>query len=232
MKKNKTIGLIGGMGPFASAYFYKLLIKKSSDLYGAKNNDDFPEVLIDSVPVPDFISDTNRLNDAKIMLESRVRKMNVFGVDSVAMVCNTGHILYDDLSKISKAKFYSMINLVSGDVSRKGLKKVGILATPVTVKYDLYGQALRGKGIEVCYQKNGSQNLHEKIIRDMVFGKKVLKDIKKLEVATKKLIKDNNLDGIVLGCTELPLVFPKNKFTNVVDCMDVLADKLLERYYN
>lgn len=219
------------MGPYASAYFYKLLLKKSSDFYGAKNNDDFPEIIIDSLPVPDFISDTEKLSEARKMLISLVKKLNDFGVGSIGMICNTGHILYPDLYRISTAEFYSMIDLVGENVSKKGLKKVGVLATPITVKFDLYGKVLRDKGIQVYYQQNGSQNLHERIIRDMVSGKKVLNDIKKLEVATKKLISENNLDGIVLGCTELPLVFPKNKFKNVIDCMDILADKLLEKYY-
>lgn len=231
-KQDKIIGLIGGMGPYASAYFYKLLLKKSSENYGAKNNDDFPEILIDSVPVPDFISDTSKLRLAKNILISRVKKMDSYGVDSIGMVCNTGHILCDDLSKISRTEFYSMMNLVADEVSRRDLQKVYVLATPTTIKFDLYGKVLSKKGIKVFYPENGIQRLHERIIRNMVRGKKVMKDIKKLEISTKRFIKKNKLNGIVLGCTELPLVFPKNNFKNVIDCMDILADKLLEKYYN
>jgi aspartate racemase len=231
-KKNKIIGLIGGMGPYASAYFYKLLLMKSLDNYGAKNNDDFPEILIDSVPVPDFISNTNKLDEAKTILVSRVRKMNKYGVGNIGMVCNTGHILYKDLSKISKTKFFSMIDLVADEAKKRGYKKVGILATPTTVKFDLYGEVLSKKGIEIVYPNSKTQKLHELLIRNIIAGNKDSSDIKKLEVSTKKIVADNNLDGVVLGCTELPLVFPKKNFKNVIDCMDVLADKLLERYYN
>jgi len=230
--ENKTIGLIGGMGPFASAYFYKLLLKKSSDNYGAKNNNDFPEILIDSVPVPDFISDINELAVAKRMLISRVKKMNNFGIGNVGMVCNTGHLLYKSLSKISKAKFYSMIDLVTDEVKKRGYKRVGVLATPMTVKFNLYGKSLSKNGIKVYYSLVGIQKLHESIIRNMISGKKNNSQIKEFETLTKKFIKKNEIDGIILGCTELPLVFPKNNFENVIDCMDVLADKLLERYYD
>ncbi len=232
VKKDKIIGLIGGMGPYASAYFYKLLLKKSSDNYGAKSNDDFPEILVDSIPVPDFISDTRKLNEAEKMLVSRVKKMNGYGVDSVGMVCNTGHILHKDLSKLSKSKFYSMIDLVADEASKRGLKKVCVLATPTTVKFNLYGEALSKKGIKICYPKDGMQKLHELVIRNMVAGKKIFSDIRELEKSTKRIIRDKGLDGLILGCTELPLVFPKDEFVNVIDCMDVLADKLLEKYYN
>jgi aspartate racemase len=231
-KQRKIIGLIGGMGPFASAYFYKLLIKKSSDGYGAKNNDDFPEILIDSVPVPDFVSDISRLREAKTMLILRVKKMNEYGMESIGLVCNTGHILYSALSKVSKAKFYSMIDLVSEEAGRRGYKKVGVLATPTTIKFNLYGKALFEKGIKTVYPKLETQKLHESVIRNLIAGKRVSDEVKKLEISARELIHKDSLDGIILGCTELPLVFPKNKFENVIDCMDILADKLLERYYN
>lgn len=231
-KQNKIIGLIGGMGPYASSYFYKLLLNKSSGNRGAKNNNDFPEILIDSVPVPDFISDIKNLKIAKKILIDRVKKMNNYGVNTISMVCNTGHILYDELVKNSKVNFYSMINLVSKEIVSRKYKKVGILATPMTIKYDLYGKELSKYGIEVFYSTKNTQKLHESIIRDMIAGIRITAKLNKLEKLTKKLIKKNDLNGIILACTELPLVFPKNKFTNVIDCMDVLADKLLERYYN
>lgn len=231
-KQSKIIGIIGGMGPFASAYFYKLLLKKSSDNYGAKNNEDFPEILIDSVPVPDFISDTSKMSRAKEILVDRVNKMSNFGVGCLGMVCNTAHILYDELSKISKADFYSMINLVAKETKRQNLKRVCVLATPTTIKFDLYGKELSGLGIKVFYPEDGMLDLYEVVIREMVSGKKVEENIKKLVILTTRFIQKNRIDGLILGCTELPLVFPKDKFTSVIDCMDVLADKLLEKYYN
>lgn len=220
------------MGPFASAYFYELLLKKSSDIYGAKNNDNFPEILIDSVPVPDFISDVNELKNARATLVDRVVKLNKYGVTNIAMICNTGHILYNDLTRVSKANFESIIKATANEVSNRKYKKVGILATPTTIKYDLYGEELKKYNIQVVYSTTVIQKLHESIIRDMVTGKKDEKKIAILEIETQKLVNNKKLDGIILACTELPLVFPKDRFKNIIDCMDILADKLLERYYN
>lgn len=231
-KQNKIIGLIGGMGPFASSHFYELLLKKSSDSYGAKNNNNFPEILIDSVPVPDFISNINELNRAREMLIDRVKRLNKYGVNSISMICNTGHILYDDLARISKSNFESLIKVVANEAFKRKYKKVGILATPMTIKYDLYGIELSKYNIQAVYSNENIQKLHESVIRDMVAGTRDGKKIAKLGIETKKMIKDNNLDGIILACTELPLIFPKDEFKNVIDCMDILADKLLERYYN
>lgn len=231
VKQKNTIGLIGGMGPYASSYFYKLLLDKSRDLYGAVHNDDFPEILINSLPVPDFISDTNKVSEAKNMLISSVRKLNKFGVGSVGMICNTGHILHQDLSKMSKVVFVSMIDVVSKKTFNKDIKRVGVLATTSTIEADLYGKALKKLGIDVFYQDKDIIKIHENIIRNVITGKFNKTDTHLLSKYTKQFVKRNELDGIILGCTELPLVFPANKFINVIDCMDVLADELLVRYY-
>ena len=61
---NQIIGIIGGMGPQASAEFYRVLIHRARKQYGAHENNDYPEILIDSVPVPDFLSDTKNMEEA------------------------------------------------------------------------------------------------------------------------------------------------------------------------
>lgn len=229
--QNNIIGLIGGMGPYASSHFYKLLLKKSNDFYGVKNNDDYPEILIDSVPVPDFISDTNKLKVAEKMLISRVKRLNNFGCNTLAMVCNTGHILYPELSKHSQAKFISLIKLVATEAQKKGYKRVGILATKTTIQLGIYKEALSELGIITVNPNSEMQKKHELIIRDVVAGKITSFHKNSLFKMTKDFIKENKLDGVILGCTELPLVFPKDRFENMIDCLDVLSDALLLEYY-
>lgn len=230
MNKNKIIGLLGGMGPYASAYFYKLLLDKSRDFYGAKNNNDYPEILVDSVPIPDFISDTRNLKKAREILSERVKKMNNYGVNVLGMTCNTAHILYKDLAKLSEVEFVSIIDAVSEKVSDLDLKRVGLLATQTTIFQGLYHEALSKTGIFCVNTDLRTQLLHEKIIRNVIAGKEV--QIKQLVNQVEKFIKRENLEGIILGCTEMPLIFPKERFVNVIDCLDVLANKLLKKYYN
>ena len=74
--RKRPIAIIGGMGPEASVYIYNLLIKQSIDLFGAVNNEDFPEIIIHSMPVPDFISSDERQDEALEMLKKRVTEIN------------------------------------------------------------------------------------------------------------------------------------------------------------
>ena len=72
----KIIGILGGMGPEASGYLYKLLIDLSIKHFNARHNDDFPEVIIHSIPVPDFISSNKKRGEALQMLLERVKELN------------------------------------------------------------------------------------------------------------------------------------------------------------
>lgn len=227
----KIIGLIGGMGPYASAYLYNLMIKIGSENYGAKNNDDYPEIIIDSVPVPDFISDVKRLDEARDILISRVKSLSNFGCTTIAMACNTGHILYPDLVKVTKANFPSLIDLVSISANRKGLKRVGLLATKTTIESRIYDSALMKLGIQICLPDNKFLQKQEEIIRYVIANGETRTFENVLIEMTQKFIDKEHLDGIILGCTELSLAFPKNKFKNTIDSLDTLANYLLREFY-
>lgn len=231
MIKNKIIGLIGGMGPFAGARFCMLLLEKSARDFGAKNGEDFPEVVLDSVPVPDFISDTKRLFEAEMMLVSRIKKLNMFGCTTIAMVCNTGHILFPQLSKASGNKMISLINAVRDKVVDSGFKKVGLLATKTTIQSGIFQNAFLKTGINIVNPDNKTIELCEKVIRGVIANTNSMELTNELLNRTGEFVKKQKLDGIILGCTELPLAFPKNKSKNIIDCLDVLSDALLENFY-
>lgn len=229
MNKNKQIiGLIGGMGPFAGAEFVRLLLEKSVRDFGAKNCDEFPEILLDSIPVPDFISNTKSVPVATKMLISRVKKLNKFGCTTIAMVCNTGHILFPVLSKNSKAKMVSLIETIRNKVILSGFKRVGLLATRTTINSNLFKQAFTKTGIVIINPDERDIGVCEEAIRKVIIGKRFNSKTDKLQTMTKRFIKKQNLDGVILGCTELPLAFPKNKTPNIVDCLDVFSDELLK----
>jgi aspartate racemase len=231
MKNKKIIGLIGGMGPFASAEFCKQLLVKSSQNFGAKNSDEFPEIILDSIPIPDFISNTKTLPIAKRMLISRVKKLDNFGCTDISMVCNTGHILFPVLSKVSNSNMISLIDAVRDAVLVKKLKRVGLLASKTTIKSGLFKKAFAPTETSVINPDNQTLDICERIIRGVIANNISKSAVRSLVKRTRLFMKKKRLDGIILGCTELPLAFPKNELPNVIDCLDVLSDKLLGIFF-
>lgn len=164
---------------------------------------------------------------ARSLLISRVIKLDKFGVDIIVLACNTAHIIYPELIKYTNSYFPSLIDLVSTKASRLKLRRVGIFATPTTIKSGLYQNKLAKFGISAVIPSQKTINYLEMIIRKLITGENINQD--KLFRIGKNFIKKNNLDGLILGCTELPLVFPKNKFlpNQILDSLDILADTLI-----
>lgn len=228
MKNKKIIGLIGGMGPFASARFLQIFLENTSKKLRSENSDDFPEIILDSVPVPDFISDTKNLQISRKILIDRTKKLLNFNCYKIAMVCNTGHILFPELNRVSGGKMISLIDSVRDTVVGMKVKRVGLLATPTTIRTGLYENAFLNTGIDIVVPNMTLTKLAEKAIRDEISGNIDSKNISDTVSLTNKFIKDMKLDIVILGCTELPLVFSKNKNTKIVSCLKILSDRLIQ----
>lgn len=231
-KNKKIIGLIGGMGPFASIELCKRLLEKSVKNFGAKSCDDFPEIVLDSIPIPDFISDTGNLPIATKTLVSRVNKLNRFGCTTIAMVCNTGHILFPILSKVSNAEMVSLIKIIRNKVTLLKFKRVGLLATKTTINSNIFQEEFKNTGIKIVIPNQKDIDTCEKLIREVIANKNFDSKTNQLQIIIQRFIKEKGLGGVILGCTELPLVLQKNKLPNIVDCLDVLSDELLTNYFS
>jgi aspartate/glutamate racemase len=73
---HNSIAILGGMGPQASSKLYNLLIEKSIKTYGVEDNSQFPEILLNSIPVPDFISNKKKFDEAREILVHRTIRLD------------------------------------------------------------------------------------------------------------------------------------------------------------
>lgn len=226
----KAIGILGGMGPEASNYLYKTLINLSIKYFNAKNNDDFPEVIIHSIPVPDFISSNKKRGEALQMLLERVKQLNKLNISCLSIACNTAHVFLSDLQKNSHAPFVSMIDEVVQAVKDNNYKVVGLLGTPSTIRYQLYQKAFEANKISTIIPNNMQIETLERVIRNVLAGKLLKQDTQMLTKIADTL-KEKGVEGIILGCTELPLVFPLTYSLPIYNSVEILALALLRRYY-
>lgn len=227
----QSIAIIGGMGPQTSAKLLEVMISMCNKEYGAKNDSDFPEIILNSVPVPDFISNKNDIDIAFSILEDRVKSLEIFNPVCFGVACNTAHLLLKNLQNKTKVPFVSIIDEVVNQVSDSGIDRIGLLATPVTISSRLYQSALKKKGINVITPSLFERKIVEEIIRNIIAGKSRTKDKESLILIAENLLYKGS-QGIILGCTELPLIFPKNFPAPVFDSIEILARALLKRFYD
>lgn len=230
MKDKGAIAILGGMGPEASAKMLEVMVSMATREFGAKDCRDFPEIIVDSIPLPDFISNKRNLPLATKILTNRVKQLQALNVSQFAIACNTAHILLDVLSSASSAPFVSMIDAVAHEAVGRGIKSVGLLATPSTIKSGLYQNALKPLGIEIILPSEKQVTDIEEVIRKVISGTNTIADSNKLAKIASSL-KQKGAQAIILGCTELPLAFPKKFKLPTFDSIEVLSRALLKQFF-
>jgi len=225
-----AIGILGGMGPQASAKLYELVIKGTQEYTPAAVDDDYPEIVLLNVPVPNFISNKKELTKAKKMLIERTKLLEKAGCTINGIACNTAHILLPELQAATKVPFLSMPSLVAERAKAAGYERVGLLATPTTLDSTLYDEALAGIALivrpNVKFTEQIEQYIYKQLKSDLFeFERQKFRD----EVGV--FLKKNKLDAVILGCTELPLVYGQTSNKQIIDTLQLLSDGLLKEYY-
>lgn len=227
-----AIGILGGMGPQASAKLYELIIAGTSKYSPAALDEDFPEIVLLNVPVPNFISNKNNMPDARRMLIERTELLEKAGCTINGIACNTVHVLLPDLRAATKVPFLSIPQLVSNKVKASGYKRVGLLATPTTLTSTLYDDALNGTA-EIIRPDTVLANQIESYIYKMLDGTLNETDRRDFKDRVQMFRQDNNLDSVILGCTELPLIYGESvDDDSVLDTLQLLAGGLLQSYFS
>jgi len=155
MKDKKTIGIIGGMGPLATADLFQKIIA----LTDAKKDQDHAHVLIDcNTNIPDRTAAilNDGMDPTREMISS-ARLLEKSGADLLIMPCNTAHFFYDIIQSSVGIPVISIIEETAKSVENKGFHKALILATDGTIQSKVYEKVLAKHGIESIYPDEETQ---------------------------------------------------------------------------
>lgn len=228
----KKIGLIGGVGPQATAYIYQSVIKTATLKHGAVNNEDYPYIVFASVPVPDFISNKEGLPKAKEMLIDAAKGLVESGCEVLCIGSNTVHILLEDIKSVVDKPFISMVELVANECANNNYKKVALLGTPVLIESGLYAQEMSKRSIELITPSPEQEVVCDEVIRRIIAGKPI-EDIKEKYVAVLNDMFNAGAETIILGCTELPMVLNYEALgKRVISSDEILAAGIADYYYS
>jgi aspartate racemase len=223
----KKIGIIGGAGPMASCQLYKMIIKECQAKYGCKEDVDFPEMIIINYPFAKMIN-AEFISKNKEKLVQQLQKcfdeIDSCGGEVVGIACNTLHTLLEDI-EFSRKNFIHIVDAVFYNAEQNNVEKILILATSTTVKSKLYAS---DGFLESVYPDKQEQKLVDQIITNVLEDKVDSKDSKTLS----DLISNYDVDGVVLGCTEIPVLheeFPINFDGLALNTTKILAENLVKK---
>lgn len=221
----RTIGVLGGMGPAATADFFARLVVA----VGASHDQAHPEVIIYSASrIPDR---TRHLlegaEDPTVPLQEAARLLERSGADLIAIPCNSAHAYHAVIQGVVGIPVLDMIDLTA-QVLRERFDpgtRVGVLAASATIRLGLYEQRLRERELVPVPLAPTTQDGVMAAVRAIKGGHRGT-DFR-LEAAIAELLREG-AQALVLGCTEIPLaVRPEDQSVPVVDATEVLIEATL-----
>jgi len=232
-KKIKTIGVLGGMGPAASANLYTHMIHKSQIDYHAEQDTDYPEMIIYSLALEGF-DETGFVDSEQVkeQLTKGVKKLETAGADFIVIACNTVHHFYDEMQEAVSVPILNILNVTAEAVKRHEYSTVGLLSSSSTRDYKIYEKAFEKQGLKTISLTDVEQERIDKVILHVMSGSENTDDIAKMKIICNRLI-DEGAEAIVLGCTELPLAISQNDLNiPVFDSTAILSETALKKAYN
>ncbi len=202
---NKTIGVLGGMGPSASANLYSKIIAYAQQKYGAVQDFEFPPIVINSLQLFGFeetgIVDAERV---KQQLVDGVKKLEAAGCNLIIIACNTVHVYYNEMQSAVKIPIFNIVEETKNRVQQSGYKKVGIFASATANRLHLYQTIFSNAGIEVISPNEEQQMQLTRVIEHVMGGNQKTEDVITLKDIARDYLKQG-AEAIVIGCTEIPL---------------------------
>ncbi len=208
----KKIGIIGGLGPESTIDYYRLIL----DLYRKeKTEKEGPEIIIYSLNFNKVfrIMETMRWDKLKDLLVDAVKSISKAGADFALIASNTPHIVFEQVKALSPIPMLSIVEETCKVIECLSLKKVGLFGTQITMQSDYYQKVFERYSITIAVPKKHEQEyIHKKITTELLFGKILEETRKGLLSIVEKMIERNSIQGLILGCTEIPLILTKDDF--------------------
>lgn len=225
------IGMIGGIGPESTVDYYQRIIKLYQKNIGGN---DYPEMIINSVNMTamlKFVSDKD-WDGLTGMLTDTVHSLYKAGADFAFMASNTPHIVFERLRQASPIPLVSIVEAAHGEADKLALKKVGLLGTLFTMQSSYYQAEFDKSGIAVVVPNEEEQRfIQQKLFSEIERGV-FLEDTREgLLKIVKRLINDAAIDGVILGCTELPLILTEDEYgIPFLNTTEIHVQRVFEKY--
>jgi len=220
----RTIGVIGGMGPLATADFYLRVVRGTP----AATDQEHLHVLIDSnTEIPDRTAAIEgRGPDPTPLLVETARRLVAAGAEVLVMPCNSAHAFLDQIrGAVPGVPVLDIMEEVAAVAAalRPAPAAVGLLATAGTVRLRRYHAALGRRGIEVLVPDAEGQRVVSEAIESVKAGDTGSAVRGRIRAAAETLVRAG-AGAIVLGCTEVPVILgPDDLAVPVLDGTEILA---------
>ena len=221
----KCVGLIGGMSWQSSADYYKLINELVSQALGDLHSAHLVLYSVDFDTI-ERAQRQNRWDHAASMLSEAGRALKRAGADFLLLCTNTMHKVADAVEEASGLHLVHIADATGAAIRQASLTRVGLLGTRFTMEEDFYRVRLQDRfGVEVLVPPEKDRcDVHRIIYEELCHGR-INASSRELYLAVMAGLIDRGAEGIVLGCTEIPLLIgPQDVDVSVFDTTRLHAE--------
>ncbi|WP_255431084.1 aspartate/glutamate racemase family protein [Pedobacter sp. N36a] len=211
--KMKKVGLVGGISWTSTVDYYRYLNEGINTQLGGLN---FAECLISSVNFDNFQrynADYDWESTYELLLEA-AEELKKAGAAAIVLCANTAHIVADRIAENIQLPLIDITSAVAAAIHQEGLKKVGLIGTTYTMELGFYKDKLIANGIEpIIPESQETRDYIEETLRYELGSGILNPETKKQYLVIIQELIDQGAEGIILGCTEIPLLIKADDLT-------------------
>jgi aspartate racemase len=201
----KKIGILGGMSPESTTLYYEHITRT----YTARHGDyGYPEVLIYSVSFQKFVDwqRSGQWAEAAREMAAALERLRLAGADFGLIATNTMHYVFDQVRQAVQMPLVSIVDATVEAVQAAGLGSVALLGTVFTMRERFFLGGLERAGIQALVPEPDTQvRIHDIIFQELCRGE-IRPGSRQVFLDAIARLRDRGAGGIILGCTEIPLL--------------------------
>lgn len=202
----KTIGLIGGMSWESSLEYYRVINETVKERLGGLHSARCIMYSVDFKEIEELQCKSKWKELTEIMIEAG-HNLKKAGADYIVICSNTMHKTANDIQNTLDISVLHIADATAEEIIKKGIRKVGLMGTKISMEDGFYRKRLKERhNIEVIIPDEDDRKIINNVIfNELCLGKLNQSSKDKFKGIIKKLI-SSGVEGIVLGCTEIPLL--------------------------
>ena len=205
----KTIGLIGGITPMSTILYYQLLNDFAAQKYTDKSS---CKVIINSFNFAEIseLQSKGRWDVLDEMMAESGKSLEAAGADCILICANTMHLCIEAVRSVVSIPVIHIAEATAQQINSQGLKKVALLGTKYTMEKTFYTDVLKDAGIEtIIPDADDRDEIHRVIYNELAKGELKPTSKENYLAIINKLI-SAGAEGVILGCTEIPLLIKQS----------------------
>jgi aspartate racemase len=225
MTKMKIIGLVGGISWVSTMNYYKFINEGINKRLGGLN---FSECIIYSLNFGD-VQERSWENSFELLLNA-CQSLKRSGVDAIVLCANTAHLFADDLEDKIKLPIIHIGTETAKAVKQQGLVKVGLLGTKFTMEMAFYRKKLEENSLNVLVPEKQETRDYVQYTLKEELGRGIINlDTKQNYISIVKDLVGRGAEGIILGCTEIPMLISQEDFSiPIFDTTKIHSNAIVE----